>query len=113
MNIIDSASESIARARLIQSETRKSVDQLRGTIESQQMAQKIVQLESKAQTTYKLLAKHCDEIEATFDNDEQFDSPESAQDYLNSAKWLHDNFGRTNNRIEDVQRWLNEYLPFK
>jgi hypothetical protein len=112
MNIIDSASESIARARLIREETRKSVEQLRGTIESQQMAQKIVQLESKLSTTYKLLIKFLDRTEAYFDNKseewlKENIFPEDAQDYLDSAKWMEDNFGRTNNRINEVQEWLD------
>lgn len=59
------------------------------------------------------LSVHLDEIEASFDNDEKFQSPEAAQDYLDSAKWMADNFSRNDHRrIDRVQYWLDHYLPY-
>lgn len=115
--VVDSAEDTIARARLIQSSTREAVTNLRGTIEQQQMGKQIVQLESRLSTTCKLLVKFLDRTEAYFDNKsegwlKENISPEDAQDYLDSAKWMQDNFGRTNNRIKEVQLWLDNYLPF-
>lgn len=115
--ITDSSEDLAYRSRLIQSTVRESVEQLRGTIEQQQMGKQIVQLESKLSTTCKLLVKFLDRTEAYFDNKsakwlKENISPEDAQDYLDSAKWMADNFGRTNNRIDVIQLWLDSYLPF-
>lgn len=115
--ITDSSEDLAYRSRLIQSTVRESVEQLRGTIEQQQMGKQIVQPESKLSTTCKLLVKFLDRTEAYFDNKsegwlKENISPEDAQDYLVSAKWMADNFGRKNNRIEVIQRWLDNYLPF-
>lgn len=115
--ITDSSEDLAYRSRLIQSTVRESVEQLRGTIEQQQMGKQIVQLESRLSTTCKLLVKFLDRTEAYFDNKseewlKENIYPEDAQDYLDSAKWMADNFGRTNNRIKEVQLWLDNYLPF-
>lgn len=115
--VVDSAEDTIARARLIQSSTREAVANLRGTIEQQQMGKQIVQLESKLSTTCKLLVKFLDRTEAYFDNKSEAwlkenIYPEDAQDYLDSAKWMADNFGRTNNRIEVIKEWMDNYLPY-
>ena len=114
--IHDSSEDGIARARttrIIQNYNRATLSD--PTI--QQMTQHIVKLELKLQTVHKLLSKHCDEIEGMFDGRSEqwlkdYFSPASAMDYVKSATWLRDNFSRTNNRIEDVQRWIDNYLPF-
>lgn len=115
--VVDSAEDLAYRSRIIQSTVRESVEQLRGTIEQQQMGKQIVQLESKLSTTCKLLVKFLDRTEAYFDNKssewlKENIFPEDAQDYLDSAKWMADNFGRTNNRIDVIQKWFDEYLPY-
>ena len=61
----------------------------------------------------RIYAQHfgLDELEGAFDSDEGFASPEIAQDYIDAAKFAADNSGRINNRIRQVEKWLNEYLP--
>lgn len=115
--ITDSSEDLAYRSRLIQSTVRESVEQLRGTIEQQQMGKQIVQLESRLSTTCKLLVKFLDRTEAYFDNKssewlKENISPEDAQDYLDSAKWMADNFGRRNNRIDVIKKWFDDYLPY-
>ena len=69
----------------------------------------------KASLKLQTLARHVstllDELEGAFDSDEGFASPEIAQDYIDAAKFAADNSGRINNRIRQVEKWLNEYLP--
>lgn len=85
---------------------------LKGSVllESEKSAHKKTFL--KLQTVVIHLSKFLDEFEGHWDSDEQCASPEIAQDYIDAAKFMADNFGRINNRIRDVQKWLNEYLPF-
>lgn len=64
----------------------------------------------KLDTACKLMAKLCDEREAEWDSDERFASEEFAYDYVEAARFLANHFGRTNNRIRQVEEWINE-LP--
>lgn len=58
------------------------------------------------------LSKFLDEFEGKWDSDEQCDSPEIAIDYLDAAIFMRNFFGRVNNRIDEVQVWYDNYLPF-
>src|SRR5688572_22254635 len=96
---------------------KSSIAKEQNKVIRKQMAERIVNLESRLSTTCRLLIKFLDRTEAYFDNKseewlKENISPEDAQDYLDSAKWMADNFGRTNNRIEVIQIWLDNYLPF-
>jgi hypothetical protein len=84
----------------------------------QQVGKNTVRLEGQIKVLASFVCKWLDEFEAAFDNDEQAKnisgqiSPEIARDYLDQAIFMENNFGRRNNRIEDVKRWYNNYVPF-
>jgi len=52
------------------------------------------------------LSKMLDEVEAQFDRDPSEMSPEFLEDYVNAAGHLGRNFGRSNNRIDNVLEYL-------
>lgn len=85
---------------------------LKGSVllESEKAAHKKTFL--KLQTLGRHLSKFLDEFEGKWDSDEQCASPEIAQDYIDAAKYMADNFQRINNRIREVEVWLNDYVPF-
>lgn len=66
----------------------------------------------QAKTLALHLENFLDEFEGAWDNDEQCASPEIAQEYIDAAKYMADNFGRINNRIRAIEEWLNNYLPY-
>lgn len=66
----------------------------------------------KLDTACKHLCKFLDEFEGRWDSDEQCDSPEIALDYLDAARFMLNHFGRVHNRIDDIQKWYDNYLPF-
>lgn len=66
----------------------------------------------KLDTATKHLCKFLDEFEGNWDSNEDCDSPEIALDYLDAAKFMLNHFGRVHNRIDAVQEWYDNYLPF-
>jgi hypothetical protein len=54
------------------------------------------------------------EIEERFNRTSEFDSDTICEDYIKSALFMQENFGRKNNRIFDAKYWYdNHSLPFK
>jgi hypothetical protein len=84
-------------------------------IEHSAVKKQLDRVNAKYTIATSLISKHLDEIEGQFDSDEKFPSVEAALDYITSAKWMADNDGRTNNRIDAVQMWIDspDSLPFK
>jgi hypothetical protein len=84
-------------------------------IEHSAVKKQLDRVNAKYTIATSLISKHLDEIEGQFDSDEKFPSVEAALDYMTSAKWMADNEGRTNNRIDAVQMWIDspDSLPFK
>src|SRR5690606_15870758 len=72
----------------------------------------LLKMSMKMNTVAMHLSKFLDEFEGAWDSDETCASPEIAQDYIDAAKYMMNHFGRINNRIRDVEEWLNNYLPF-
>ena len=66
----------------------------------------------KLDTATKHLCKFLDEFEGKWDSNEDCDSPEIALDYLDAAKFMLNHFGRVHNRIDAIQAWYDNYLPF-
>ena len=66
----------------------------------------------KLDTATKHLCKFLDEFEGKWDSNEDCDSPEIALDYLDAARFMLNHFGRVHNRIDAVQEWYDNYLPF-
>lgn len=66
----------------------------------------------KVDTLQKFLRVWLCEFEAKWDNDETCDSPEIAMDYIVQATYMRDNFGRKENRIDEVKKWVDDYLPW-
>lgn len=58
------------------------------------------------------LGRFLNEFEGAFDTDESCASTDIAEEYIEAAKYTADNFGRVNNRIRQVEEWVNNYLPF-
>lgn len=54
------------------------------------------------------LATFLDETEAIFDRDPTELSPEIMQTYIEAAKHLAKDFGRTNNRVKEVWQYMVE-----
>ena len=52
------------------------------------------------------------DFEARFDKGDDGISPELADDYLRAARFQKA-LGRTGDRIEEAQEWVNNYLPFE
>lgn len=77
-----------------------------------ELKREIVALKDRNAMTEIYLFKFLDEFEGAWDNSETCASPEIALDYLAAAKHCADKLGRKNNRIEGVQKWVNNYLPF-
>ena len=80
--------------------------------ENAQKDNELLKLSMKMSTVAKHLSKFLDEFEGAWDSDETCASPEIAQDYIDAAKYMMNHFGTINNRIRDVEEWLNNYLPF-
>lgn len=74
---------------------------------------RILQLKKDLEVTNTFLNKFLDEFEGKWDSNETCDSPAIALDYLAAAKHA-EKFGRTNNRINQVQAWYDsaDSLPF-
>lgn len=62
----------------------------------------------KLSTAQKIIERLIEPIEAKWDRDQELDSEKEAVDYLDAAEFLRDHFKRRNNRIEKIQRWLDE-----
>lgn len=64
-------------------------------------------------TQSKHIQKFLDDFEAKWDNREEECemSPELADDYITAATYQADYFGRTNNRVDDVKHWRDNYIP--
>ena len=58
-----------------------------------------------------LMIPFLQDFEARFDKGDDGISPELADDYLRAARFQKA-LGRTGDRIEEVQEWVNNYLPF-
>lgn len=55
------------------------------------------------------LEKFLDEFDGAFYANDRCASCEIAQDYIDAAKYMADNFGRINNYIRQVEEWLENY----
>jgi hypothetical protein len=60
---------------------------------------------------YGLMVPFLQDFEARFDKGDDGISPELADDYMRAARFQKA-LGRTGDRIEEVQEWVNNYLPF-
>lgn len=68
----------------------------------------------KLNTVVKGLWIALDEFEGRWDSDEQCDSVEIAEWYVTYAKYLKAHFRRDDaKRIQYVQEWIDNYLPWK
>jgi hypothetical protein len=70
------------------------------------------QTKSKNSTLARFVVNFLDSFEGMFDSDEDALSTEHMIEYLDAAKWMAANYGRINNRIDEVTERLNA-LPFK
>jgi hypothetical protein len=69
------------------------------------------QTKSKNLILKSFVVKFLDSFEGRFDSDEDAYAPEHMIEYIEAAKWMAANYGRVNNRIDDVTERLNA-LPF-
>lgn len=67
--------------------------------------------DAKFLVLYGLMVPFLQDFEARFDKGDDGISPELADDYLRAARFQKA-LGRTDDRIEEVQEWVNNYLPF-
>lgn len=96
---------------------RKEVDRLNNEALQKSLAIQAVREHIKKQKeTIDILVHHCrklcDEVEARYDNDENFPStvfisPEFARDYMDAALFLENHFGRKGNRVEQAKKWYD------
>lgn len=68
-------------------------------------------IKSKNSTLSRFVTNFLDSFEGMFDSDESAFAPEHMIEYLEAARWMRDNCGRVNNRIDHVQEKLNA-LPY-
>lgn len=66
----------------------------------------------KAETAGKHLCNFLCEFEGKWDSDEKCDSPEIAQNYIDAATFMQHQYDRKENRVRQVQEWINNYLPY-
>ena len=76
------------------------------------LAKQHKRMEALALTAGMHLHNFCDRFESKWESDEQCESPEVAQEYIDAARFLEKNFSRTKNWIGSVTNWKNNYLPF-
>jgi hypothetical protein len=69
------------------------------------------QTKSKNSTLSRFVTNFLASFEGMFDSDEDALSPEHMIEYLEAARWMRDNYGRVNHRIDSVQEKLNA-LPY-
>lgn len=84
----------------------KEVDRL--ISENLKHSEKYNSIRLQLSTSNMHLFKMLDEMEARFDANNEFDSPEICRDYLDAANYCKKYFGRNNNRIILAEQWYNE-----
>lgn len=84
----------------------KEVDRL--ISENLKQSEKYNSIRLQLSTSNMHLFKMLDEMEARFDANNEFDSPEICRDYLDAANYCKKYFGRNNNRIVLAEQWYSE-----
>jgi len=56
------------------------------------------------------ICKFLDELEEIFKLEGKCESLAIAEDYLSAARWMQKNFPRKSHQIEEIQKWVDDYV---